>query len=169
MVGLEEDNERDEKTDPDGLKVPALVYTWGAGSTTTRSRPRIRCHITLELEKGSPGGRQRWERAFTYDWRFWTLVEILELLEEAGFEAGTVYTEGWDEEDEEGDGDFQPVEEIDNEGSWIAYIVGCQGVERSRGRSQTGPGEARFSTADPGLRRRWAALDVIAAGLWSSS
>jgi hypothetical protein len=62
------------------------------------------------------------ERAFSYDWRLWTLAEIRELLEEAGFSRVTFYWQGFDE-DGEGDGDFQPVDEGDADAGWICYIT----------------------------------------------
>ena len=55
------------------------------------------------------------EQAFTYDWRLWTLVEIRELLGEAGFaDVGVCF------EAEDG---F--VEEIDTDDmdAWVAYVV----------------------------------------------
>ena len=44
------------------------------------------------------------QNAFEYEWRLWTLVEIQDLLHEVGFEDVGVYWEGWDEEEETGDG-----------------------------------------------------------------
>ena len=38
--------------------------------------------------------------AFQYNWRFWTIAEVRELLEEAGFSKSYVY---WEEEDEDGE------------------------------------------------------------------
>ncbi len=67
------------------------------------------------------------KRAFTYEWRLWTLREITEALEEVGFADARVYWEGWDEENDEGDGDFQPVDEAENCDGWIAYVVGRRG------------------------------------------
>lgn len=63
------------------------------------------------------------ERAFTYVWRLWTLPEIRELLEEAGFQNITIYWEGTDEESGEGDGNFTPTTEGEACEGWIAYIV----------------------------------------------
>ena len=64
----------------------------------------------------------RLDKAFTYDWRFWTVPEITELLKEAGFSNSTVY---WEETDEDGDetGEFVPATEGPADPSWIAYIV----------------------------------------------
>jgi len=74
------------------------------------------CHIHFDFPDGS-----RLERAFSYDWRLWTLPEIRELLSEAGFSRSTVYWQGWDENGE-ADGDFKPVTEGESDAGWICYI-----------------------------------------------
>ena len=60
-------------------------------------------------------------KAFTYEWRVWTMPEILEMLTEAGFKP-TVYWEQADE-DGEGSGVFIPETEGDADAGWIAYVV----------------------------------------------
>jgi hypothetical protein len=62
------------------------------------------------------------KRAFEYHWRFWTIPEVRELLQEAGFTKSFVY---WEEEDEDGeDTDVWSAAEIaPSHPSWIAYIV----------------------------------------------
>ena len=70
-------------------------------------------------------GEKRRERVFSYDWRMWSIVEIRELLEEAGFKKSLVYWEGTDEEGE-GDGNFSPTERGEECDSWVAYIVACK-------------------------------------------
>lgn len=75
------------------------------------------CHIHFKFKDGS-----RLKRAFSYEWRLWSLPEIRELLEEAGFSTSTVYWQGEDE-DGEGDGEFEPVERGDADPAWIVYIV----------------------------------------------
>ena len=74
-------------------------------------------HIHFRFKDGS-----RLDKAFTYDWRFWTIPEVRELLAEAGFSASTVYWETTDEDGEE-TGEFEPATEGDADPSWIAYIV----------------------------------------------
>ncbi len=65
------------------------------------------------------------ERAFHYHWRFWTIPEVRELLEEAGFSETHVY---WEQEDEDGDGndDYQIQKSAASDPSWIAYLVGVK-------------------------------------------
>ena len=61
-------------------------------------------------------------KAFSYDWRYWSLPEIRELLSEAGFKKSTVYWEG-PGDDGEGDGIFRPVTVVANETAWVVYVV----------------------------------------------
>ena len=73
-------------------------------------------HIHFKFKDGS-----RIMKAFTYEWRVWTMPEILDMLNEAGFKA-TVYWEQADK-DGEGNGVFIPATEGDADAGWIAYIV----------------------------------------------
>lgn len=61
-------------------------------------------------------------KVFTYDWRLWTIPELRELLQEAGFRKTHVYWEG-SRRDGTGNGKFTPVEKGEECDSWIAYIV----------------------------------------------
>ena len=76
------------------------------------------CHIHFAFPDGS-----RLNRAFSYHWRLWTLVELREVLVEAGFRASTVYWQGTDPETGEGTDEFKPAERGDPDPAWIAYIV----------------------------------------------
>ena len=60
------------------------------------------------------------KQAFEYQWRFWTIPEVREMLAEAGFSESHVY---WDVEEEEGDGLWQRREQASSDPSWICYIV----------------------------------------------
>ena len=75
------------------------------------------CHIHFAFPDGS-----RLERAFSYDWRLWSLPEIRELLDEVGFGRVTCYWQGWDEADNP-DGIFLPVAEGKPDAGWIAYLT----------------------------------------------
>lgn len=79
------------------------------------------CHISFKFKDGS-----RLRRAFSYHWRLWTLPEIRELLQEAGFSDVTVYWQGEDE-DGEGNGVFEPVEHGEADPAWICYLVAERG------------------------------------------
>ncbi len=73
-------------------------------------------HIHFKFKDGS-----KMMNAFTYEWRVWTMPEILDMLTEAGFKP-TVYWEQADE-DGEGNGEFIPETEGDADAGWIAYVV----------------------------------------------
>lgn len=75
------------------------------------------CHISFRFPDKS-----RLERAFSYHWRLWTLPEIRELLQEAGFGKVTIWWQGEDE-DGEADGEFEPVDRGDADPAWICYLV----------------------------------------------
>ena len=68
---------------------------------------------------------RKYERAFTYDWRHWTPMEIKELMEEAGFSKVYTYWEGEDE-DGDGDGNFFLSDNEENCESWVIYIAGLK-------------------------------------------
>ncbi len=78
---------------------------------------RLLCHIHFRFDDGSV-----LERAFSYDWRLWTLPEIRELLAEAGFATVQVYWQGWNA-DGHPDGVFVPVESGAPDAGWIAYLT----------------------------------------------
>ncbi len=62
------------------------------------------------------------KNVFTYEWRFWTMPEIRDILSEAGFSKTVVYWEG-DDEDGNGDGVFTPAENAENCDAWVSYIA----------------------------------------------
>ena len=73
--------------------------------------------ISFKFKDGS-----KLKRAFRYQWRFWTIPEVRELLQEAGFSESHVY---WEREDEHGEdtGEWSRGEKAPSNPSWIAYIV----------------------------------------------
>jgi hypothetical protein len=80
------------------------------------------CHISWRFKDDS-----ELTRAFTYDWRLWTLPELRELLLAAGFKQVKIYFERVDgDEDDEfltGTGEFIEQTEIDNQEAWLAYVI----------------------------------------------
>ncbi len=77
----------------------------------------MQCYIHFAFPDGS-----RLDRAFSYYWRMWTLPELQELLEEAGFVNVTVYWEGTDEETGQGDGIYTPATIGDADPAWVCYL-----------------------------------------------
>lgn len=121
-TGANEPDEEDRKIDAcvafDGTKVPKFTYVWEQAAFNPVNHD-ILCHIHFELRDGS-----RLEKAFSYDWRLWTLPEIQELLLEAGFKGAEVYVEGWDDEEDDTDGVFRRRKKFENQAGWVAYVVG---------------------------------------------
>jgi SAM-dependent methyltransferase len=94
----------------------SFTYIWEQEKYDPISGTLI-CHIHFDFEDGS-----RMERAFSYDWRLWSLPEVRELLNEAGFSKVTFYWQGFDK-DGEPDGIFLPVTEGEADAGWICYIT----------------------------------------------
>lgn len=109
--GYEAFEEMKEKTKYDGF-----TYIWDQAEYYPVTGDMV-CHIHFKFPDGS-----KMKRAFSYDWRLWTLPEIREVLVEAGFRKVTVYWEGTDE-DGEGNGEFYPEERGEADAGWIVYIV----------------------------------------------
>jgi cyclopropane fatty-acyl-phospholipid synthase-like methyltransferase len=103
---------------PAGEKIPAFTYIWEQASFNAIDH-HIRCHIHFRLKDG-----RRVRRAFTYDWRLWTLPELRELMLEAGFKRAEAYMEGWDEEEDDADGIFRRRRFYENQEGWVGYMVG---------------------------------------------
>ena len=97
-------------------KYDDFTYVWDQASYHPVTGEMV-CHIHFKFPDGS-----KIKKAFTYEWRLWTLPELCELLEEAGFRNPTVYWEGTDE-DGDGDGVFTPETKGEADAGWIAYIV----------------------------------------------
>jgi SAM-dependent methyltransferase len=76
------------------------------------------CHIHYRFPDGS-----KLKKAFSYDWRLWTLPELQELLTEAGFSRATVYWEEVDEETGEGTGSYSPATVGTADPGWVCFII----------------------------------------------
>jgi len=110
---LEEETELDDND---------ATYIWEHVSFNPINN-HVECAIHFEFPDGS-----RMENAFTYVWRFWSLIEIKELLLEAGFSKVRIFWEEFeeDEDDEEfmeGTGEYFEATEVENQESWMVYIV----------------------------------------------
>lgn len=71
------------------------------------------------------GDGSKLKRAFEYNWRFWTIPEVREMLAEAGFKESLVYWEDEEVDDDE-DAEWITVDEAPNDDSWICYVVGIK-------------------------------------------
>jgi len=98
-------------------KYDGYTYVWDQAHFNPITHDVIN-HIHFRFPDGT-----KLMKAFTYEWRFWTLPELTELLEEAGFSDVVVYWEGTDEETGEGDGIWTPAKTGDTCPGWIAYLA----------------------------------------------
>jgi len=104
------DNQKDVR------KMKGFTYIWDQARINPITHEAT-FHIHFKFKDGS-----RLKQAFTYDWRFWTMPEVSELLREVGFRELYYY---WEEEDEDGEetGEWQRVTEPRSDPCWLAYIV----------------------------------------------
>ena len=104
----------------DGTKIPAFRYSWEQANFNPIDHSIV-CHIHFKLRNGA-----KQKRAFSYDWRLWTLPELQELMLDAGFKSVEIYLEGWDEEADDTDGIFRRRKRFVNQSGWVAYVVGLR-------------------------------------------
>lgn len=116
--GTECPDELEEETDIDDEPV---TYIWEHASFNPITNGIV-CHIHYEFDDGS-----RMDKAFTYNWRLWSIPELTELLQEAGFSKVRVYwekfVEGDDDDELEGTGEYYEAVEVENQESWMIYMV----------------------------------------------
>tara|TARA_R110000868_G_scaffold411617_1_gene706016 strand:+ start:87832 stop:88725 length:894 start_codon:yes stop_codon:yes gene_type:complete len=108
------ETEETKKIDAGGGR--SFTYIWEQASYNPITGD-MRCHIHFKFPD-----KTRMNKAFTYEWRLWTMVEIRELLSEAGFANVLVYWEGEDE-DGDGNGEYEPTLEGEADPAFISYIV----------------------------------------------
>jgi SAM-dependent methyltransferase len=106
-------------TTPQGEKIPDFEYLWDQADYNPINHDTT-CHIHFKLP-----GFGRIEKAFTYHWRLWTLMELQEILLEAGFSKAEVYLHDFDE-DGESDEIFRLRKTYENCQGWVAYVVGIK-------------------------------------------
>lgn len=102
-----------------------FTYVWQQARFNPITHETL-CHIHFEFPDKS-----KIKRAFTYDWRLWTIPELRELLEEVGFKAPRVYWEAVEEAkdgsgESAGTGKYYATEEEENQESWLVYLVAAK-------------------------------------------
>jgi SAM-dependent methyltransferase len=93
-----------------------FVYRWEQARFDPLTHEML-CHIHFEFPDGSS-----MDRAFTYDWRFWSVPELRDMLDEAGF---TKVHALWEKTDAKGEGTgaFYEPRRVENQESWWTYLV----------------------------------------------
>jgi len=112
----------DELEEETELEEVNATYVWEHARFNPITN-EILCHIHFEFPDKS-----RLENAFSYDWRLWSLQELKELLEEAGYSKVRIYWEKFEDTDDDDDylessGEFYEATEAENQESWHAYVL----------------------------------------------
>ncbi len=123
--GSEAHAEVEEERHLDGF-----TYVWDQNQYNPISG-EVMNHIHFRFPDGSV-----MKRAFSYDWRLWSLPEIQDAMREAGFAKSTVYWEGTIHKSGEGNGIFRPSTRGEACAGWIAYIVAEKTAATTRGNSK---------------------------------
>jgi SAM-dependent methyltransferase len=104
----------------DGTRVPPFTYIWEQARFDPATH-QILCHIHFRLRDG-----RMMRRAFTYDWRMWTLPELRDAMLEAGFADAWLYAEGWDDAKNASDDVYRRRVRFEQQESWLAVMVGVR-------------------------------------------
>jgi hypothetical protein len=105
-----------QKLVTDVKKLKNLTYYWECQHFNPFTHD---CTFAIHFKDGK--GKKH-KNVFTYNWRFWMMPEIRDILIEAGFSKTIVYWEG-DDEDGNGNGEFTPAEDAINCDAWVSYIA----------------------------------------------
>lgn len=93
-----------------------FIYSWDQDSFNPITN-EAQFYIHFKEKKG-----ETHKKAFSYDWRMWSVPELKEILMDAGFKKVFVY---WEQDSEAcPDGEYVQATRAENEESWVAYLVG---------------------------------------------
>ena len=106
------------KQQTDRTRHDGFVYEWEQRRYDPISH-EIECAIHFAFPDGT-----RMRDAFVYDWRLWTLAELRELFEEAGFRGVEVLWEATDTATGTGNGVFRRTRRGGMDEAWIAIVLG---------------------------------------------
>lgn len=91
-----------------------FTYVWDQNTFDAITHD-VTNYIHFEFDDGT-----KLEKAFRYDWRFWMLPELQEMLKEAGFGKLHVY---WDTSNDPSRDAYRERTRAPNQPGWLAYIV----------------------------------------------
>jgi SAM-dependent methyltransferase len=110
--------EQSRRVSGDGDKViKPFTYIWEQRRFDAVTE-RIDCRIHFAFR-----GRGRRNSVFRYDWRLWSLPQLVEVAQEAGFAKVQVWADAYDSRRRISDGLYQPVQRMTQRMDWIAYVV----------------------------------------------
>lgn len=106
-----------QKTCREPRKLKGFTYVWEQAAFDPTTSDFL-AHIHFEFPDGT-----KLNKAFTYDWRLWSIQELRELMQEAGFVDIDVYWEGVDDKGDPS-GTFERVTKTTNDPAWNMYLAG---------------------------------------------
>jgi SAM-dependent methyltransferase len=105
---------------------PPFEYRWEQrGYNAVSGRIDCRIHFTVDSAQDHTACADI-EDAFRYDWRLWTIPELVELMHEANFADVQVWRHTYDPSKGADGVMFGPVDRIENEDTWLAYVIGLR-------------------------------------------
>lgn len=110
--GPESQESRTEKRRHGGI-----TYIW-----EQRSFDPIQNHGVNYIHYEFPDGSEI-RRAFSYEWRIWSIPELREVLQDAGFAETEVYWEGTDRRTGQGNDVFTKRERALDDPAWVAHLI----------------------------------------------
>ncbi len=106
-----------EETEEETRIAGGFIYVWDQHEYWPVTG-ETKCYIHFRFRDGS-----EMRRAFTYDWRLWTLPELKDALYATGFSHVDCYWEGTDKDGTSGNGVFRKTRRGENCESFIAYLA----------------------------------------------
>jgi len=91
-----------------------FTYVWDQHSFDAITHD-VTNYIHFEFQDGS-----KLPKAFRYDWRFWSMPELQEMLYEAGFSKVHVY---WDTSNDPEQDAYRERTRAPNQPGWLAYMI----------------------------------------------
>ncbi|MCY4612890.1 MAG: class I SAM-dependent methyltransferase [Nitrospira sp.] len=116
QVLQEEPREIENADDDDGIGDFTFIWDQDAFDPATYLCT-MRMHFAFQ-----DGSEMR--NAFVYDWRMWTMPEVMELMNEAGFRDVHFMWEGTNRKTNEGTGTYHRAEKGEADLAWVTYIAG---------------------------------------------
>ena len=113
---LQEEPRDIDNPEDDGIGDFTFIWDQDAFDPTTYFCT-MRMHFTFQDDS-------EMRNAFVYDWRMWTMPEVMELMNEAGFRDVHFLWEGTNRKTNEGTGTYHRVEKGEADLAWVTYIVG---------------------------------------------
>lgn len=114
-----EENVDERAVDGAGKPIGTFTYLWEQVSFNPITHDAV-FRIGFRFRDGS-----EIPTAFRYEWRFWSIPEVREMLREAGFAETRVY---WsvEDEDHEDTGEWALADDARQDPAWLAYVVGVK-------------------------------------------